>query len=100
MAGVTIQLEQEMQEGIAHLPWVNWSAFSREEAAKKAIFENYLKTRKLTAEEQKFCDEIDWHPVDWLPLKESYLKELKKGMKGRHSKPMSAEEFKKWCERL
>ena len=100
MAGITMQVEQELKEEIDEISWVNWSAIARGEVMKKAIFDSYIKTKKLTAEEQKFCDAVDWHPVDWLPLKESYLKELKKGMKGRHSKPMSAEEFKKWCEKL
>ena len=100
MAGLTLQLEAEFKSWLEHFSWVNWSAIAREEVLKKVIFEKYIKTGKLSDEEQQFCDEIDWHPVDWLPLKDSFIKELKKVKKGPHSKPMSAEEFKNWCEKL
>lgn len=53
----------------------------REESMKKIIFEHYLKTRTITDEEWAFCEKIDWHPVDELPLKEEFKKELKKRKK-------------------
>ena len=43
----------------------------------KSIFEKYIKTVKLTKEETEFCEKIDWHPVDELPLKEEFIKKLK-----------------------
>jgi len=55
---------------------VNWSEIAREETLKKLIFENYIKTGKLSDEEWEFCDKIDWHPVDELPLKEEFIKRL------------------------
>ena len=56
---------------------MNWSEIAREETLKKLIFENYIKTGKLSDEEWEFCDKIDWHPVDELPLKEEFIKRLK-----------------------
>lgn len=84
MVSITLQLEKKFKSEIEHFSWINWSAVAREEVMKKVIFENYVKTRKLSKEEQRFCDKIDWHPVDWLPLKESYIKKLEKIMKGPH----------------
>ena len=55
---------------------MNWSEIAREETLKKLIFENYIKTGKLSDEEWEFCDKIDWHPVDELPLKEEFIKRL------------------------
>ena len=36
------------------------------------------KTGTLTDEEWEFCDKIDWHPVDELPLKEEFIKKMEK----------------------
>jgi hypothetical protein len=61
--------------------WVNWSEIAREEIVKRIIFENYLKTKTLTDKEWAFCEKIDWHPVDELPIKEEFKKELEKRKK-------------------
>jgi len=66
--------------------WVNWSEIAREEALKKIIFENYMKTGKITDEEWEFCEKIDWHPVDELPLKEEFKKELERKKKEKSIK--------------
>ena len=60
---------------------------------KKLIFESYIKTRDLTDEEWQFCDKIDWHPVDELPLKEEYIEKLKRIKKGKFKKYNSVGEF-------
>ncbi|MBA5942522.1 MAG: hypothetical protein H0M93_04270 [Methanophagales archaeon] len=41
------------------------------------IFEEFIETGELSADDQEFCDKIDWYPVDELPLKEEYVKKLK-----------------------
>lgn len=93
MSSVTLAVTEDMQTELKSLNWVNWSGVAKEEALKKLIFENYLKTGKITDEEWKFCEEIDWHPVDELPLKESYKKELEKARKGKSVKFNSVEEL-------
>jgi len=78
MVSVTVAITEDAKEELKSLGWVNWSELAREDAKKKVIFDNYMRTGKITDEEWKFCEEIDWHPVDELPLKESYKKELEK----------------------
>ena len=59
---------------------------------KRDIFEEFIKTGELSAEDQEFCDGIDWYPVDELPLREEYVKKLKQIEKGPHSR-MTLEEL-------
>ena len=59
---------------------------------KRDIFEEFIKTGELSAEDQEFCDRIDWYPVDELPLREEYVKKLKQIEKGPHSR-MTLEEL-------
>jgi len=93
MASLTISVTEEMKNELKSLQWVNWSEIAREETMKKLIFENYLKIGILTDEEFKFCDKIDWHPVDELPLKESFKKELEKRKKEKSIKVKSVEDI-------
>lgn len=100
MAGITIQVEPDFKSEIEHFSWVNWSALAREETLKKEIFERFIKTGTLSDEDQIFCDEIDWYPVDELPLKEEFIEELKRARKEPSGKAMTIEEFDKWCQSL
>ena len=70
MACITVSVDKSFKERLGAFPWVNWSEVSREEAMKKEIFERFLKTRKLSEEDEQFCESIDWHPVDELPMRE------------------------------
>ena len=73
----------------------------REESLKKEIFDRFIKTNKLSEFDRKFCDIIDWHPVDELPLREEYVKKLKAlSEKKPYGKAMTLKEFNKWCEKL
>ncbi|GEM_PF-1675613 len=53
---------------------------------KQDISARYKKTGEVTDKDWEFCEQIDWHPVDELPMKKSYIKELKEAEKGPHSK--------------
>ncbi|MFH1445163.1 MAG: hypothetical protein ABIF08_01640 [Nanoarchaeota archaeon] len=64
---------------------------------KKLIFENYIKTGKLSNEEWAFCEKIDWHPVDELPLKEEYVKKLEAIKKEKSIKIKSVSDIFKNC---
>lgn len=81
MACITVSMDKSLKKRISLFPWVNWSEVGREEALKKEIFDRYIKTGKVSDKEWQFCEEIDWHPVDWLPLKEKYVKELEQARK-------------------
>lgn len=77
---------------------MNWSEIAREEALKKLIFENYIKTGKITGEEAEFCEKIDWHPVDELPLKEEFIKKMESIKKEKGIRFKSVEELRKHIE--
>ena len=67
---------------------------------KRDIFVRYKQTGEITDEDWEFCEKIDWHPVDELPLREEYVKKLKQIEKGPHSKAMTLEELDKWFDDL
>ena len=81
MTSVTLSVSEEVKTELKQFQWVNWSEVAREEITKKLIFENYIRTGTLTDKEWEFCEKIDWHPVDELPLKEEFRKELEKRKK-------------------
>jgi len=93
MVSVTISVEEKDFAELKRLNWINWSKIGCDEARKKEIFERYLKTKKLDDEDWIFCDKMDWHPVDELPLKASYIKELKKREKEQGKEYLSVEDF-------
>ncbi len=64
-----------------------------EELKKKIIFESYLKTGTLSDEEWKFCENADWHPVDELPLKEKFIKQLEPRKKEKFIKFKSVDDI-------
>lgn len=100
MVSMSIAVEESFKAEIESFAWVTWSEVAREEALKKEIFERFLKTGTLSEEDQKFCDETDWYPIDELPLKEEYVKKLKELSKKPAGKPMTVEEFNNWCDSL
>ena len=97
MVSITFPLENKWFSLIEGFPWVNWSEVTREELLKKKIFNSFMKTGDLSDKDQKFCDEIDWYPVDELPLREDFIKKIKKLEKGPHSR-MTMEELDKLME--
>ncbi|MBI4016381.1 MAG: hypothetical protein HY363_01675 [Candidatus Aenigmarchaeota archaeon] len=93
MASLTVSVSEELKGELKELSWINWSDIAREEALKKLISENYMKTGKITDEEWVFCDKIDWHPVDELPLKEEFIKKLQKAKKEKSIKLKSVDDL-------
>ena len=81
MPSITLSIDEGFKKQLKQFLWINWSEIAREETIKKIIFERYLKTGKISNEEWKFCEKIDWHPVDELPSKIEHLKKLKKVLK-------------------
>ena len=91
MTSLTISVSEELKNELKSFLWVNWSEVAREETMKKLIFEVYLKTGMLSDEDWKFCEKIDWHPVDELPLKKEFTKEIEKRKKEKTIKIKSVE---------
>ena len=100
MACITVSMDKSLKEEMAMFPWVNWSEVGREESLKKEIFDKYIKTGKISDEDREFCEQIDWHPVDELPLKKEFINKLKKEKRKSSGKAMTSEEFDKWCNEL
>ena len=93
MVNVVLTVPDHVKNKIGLFPWVNWSEVAREEVLRKEIFERYLKTGRLTDEDWEFCEKIDWHPVDELPLKDEFVKRLREAEKGRFVKVESLDEM-------
>lgn len=97
MASLTLSVSDEFKNQLKEFLWVNWSEIAREEAMKKLIFENYIKLGSITDKEWEFCDKINWHPVDELPLKEEFKKEMERRKKEKSIKLKSVSEIFKNC---
>ncbi len=93
MASLTLSVSNEFKNQLKEFLWINWSEIAREETMKKLIFENYIKTGSVTDEEWEFCEKLDWHPVDELPLKEEFKKELERRKKEKSIKLQSVSEI-------
>ena len=92
MASITLSVNEEFKNQLKQYLWINWSEIAREEAMKKLIFEDYIKTGSLSDEEWEFCEKIDWHPVDELPLKEEFKREIEKRKKDKFIRLKSVDE--------
>lgn len=93
MTSLTLSVSEDLKKQLKDFMWVNWSEIAREEALKKLIFENYMKTGELSDEEWEFCEKIDWHPVDELPFKEEFKREIEKRKKEKFLKVKSVDEI-------
>ena len=99
MTSITLPLSEEFKNELKRFSWINWSEIAREETMKKLIFENYLKKRTVSDEEWEFCEKIDWHPVDELPLKEEFIKKMERIKTEKGIKFKNVAELKKIVER-
>jgi len=93
VVSITFSLDDRWFSVIKHFSWVNWSEVGREEVLKEEIFKRYIKTGTISDEEWEFCDRIDWHPVDELPLREEFVKRLEKARKETPLRFKSVDEF-------
>jgi len=78
MVSLTFNIEDDTFRALDNFKWVSWSEIARVECRKNIIFEKYIKDKKLNSTDIKFCDEIDWHPVDRLPMKKSFGDSMKR----------------------
>jgi hypothetical protein len=60
---------------------------------KRDIFVRYKQTGEITDEDWEFCERIDWHPVDELPLREEFVKRLEEARKETPIRFNSVDEF-------
>ena len=100
MSSATLTILEETKKELSNFEWVNWSEVSREAARKKEIFELFIRGIELSKEDEDFCKKIGWDPLDDMEVREEYIEKLKKLEKQPNGKPMTAEEFNKWCDSL
>lgn len=93
MVSLTFSLSDKIFSLIGRFSWINWSEIAREKLNKERIFKGYFKKGELSEEDWEFCEKMDWHPVDELPLKKEFVKELKERKKGPFLKFNSAKEI-------
>lgn len=99
MVSITLSITDYFKEQLKQFLWVNWSEIAREETMKKLIFERYMHTGKVSDKDWEFCERIDWHPVDELPLKEGFRKELDKRRKEPANRYKSVDDLFKCLRR-
>jgi hypothetical protein len=85
---MTLSIPKELEKELIERPHIKWTEIARNairkeaiELKKKEIFEKYVKQQKITKEEQEFMENIDWHPVDELPIKKEYANKITKKSK-------------------
>ncbi|MDK2947848.1 hypothetical protein SAMN04488589_0066 [Methanolobus vulcani] len=78
MTTMTVPLDDELYDKIHKLSWVRWSKVAQDGIRKRKIFETYMRDKEISEDDAVFCEMIDWHPVDELPLKEEFIDKIKK----------------------
>ena len=53
-----------------------------EDVFKMEMFEKYLKNGELSDDDWEFCERVDWHPVDELPLRDGVIERLNEAEEG------------------
>jgi hypothetical protein len=81
MVSLTFNIDDDTLKIMNNFNWVSWSELARQEIRKKLIFEKYMQTKKISQEDMQFCNANDWHPVDELPLKASFINKIKSSEK-------------------
>lgn len=49
----------------------------KKEIRKRRILETYNRNNTISESDASFCESIDWHPVDELPVKEEVVDKIK-----------------------
>jgi len=99
LVSITFSLEDRLFSALRRFPWVNWSEVAREKTMKREIFERFI-AGELTEKDDEFCERTGWDPLDEMEVREEFIKELKEAENEPSGKPMTLEEFDRWCEEL
>ncbi|MCQ6963498.1 hypothetical protein [Methanolobus chelungpuianus] len=76
MATLTIPIDDELYDKIQALSWVKWSKVAQDGIQKRKILEVYIRDKSISEEDAEFCEMIDWHPADELPIKEEVIERI------------------------
>ena len=64
-----------------------------EEVFKREMFEKYFKNGELSDDDWEFCEKVDWHPVDELPLRDGVIERLNEAEEGKFVRLSSIDDF-------
>lgn len=85
MKNLTLALPQEVIKEMEHHPDIKWTHVAREALIKKAeqmrkldILSKYLEHQEPSDSDYAWMDEHDWHPVDEMKLKKSFVDKMKR----------------------
>ena len=53
------------------------------EVFKREMFVKYLKNGELSDDDWEFCERVDWHPVDELPLRNGVIERMGEAENGK-----------------
>jgi len=101
MAEIVVEVPDELKNRISHVDWVNWSSVARKAFSDKLKFIEEVELIEDAAE----ISEIS--PDDNREVKESLIKDVvnsidktSEDLKSGKVKPMTSDEFNKWCDEL
>lgn len=81
MSTLTIPIDDELYDQVQKFPWVRWSKVVQDGIRKRRILETYIREKSISEGDAAFCETIDWHPVDELPIRQEVIDKLKKSDK-------------------
>lgn len=81
MSTLTIPIDDELYDKVQSLSWIRWSKVVQDGIRKRKILETYLREKSISEDDAAFCEAIDWHPVDELPIRQEVIDKLKKADK-------------------
>ena len=95
MANITLSIADALKHQMALYDEVRWSEVAKKaivqklyEMRKVEILQKYLNHVPFSADDLKWMDQNDWHPVDERPMRKEFVHEVLKE-RGRSGKRMS-----------
>ncbi len=101
MSTITLSVSEELKKRMSHVDWVNWSSVARKAFEERLKDIEDLESRKKIGEISEIPEDDNREVKDSVVEEvvrstEKTLEELKTGK----SKPVTLDEFNKWCEEL
>jgi hypothetical protein len=101
MAAITLSVPEDLKKRMDSVDWINWSSVARKAFVEKLSDVKGLETKKKIAEISEIADDdkrVVREDVAKQVVKsiEKTAKEVREGKR----KPMSLEQFNKWCDGL
>ncbi|MEW6295759.1 MAG: hypothetical protein AB1467_05730 [Candidatus Diapherotrites archaeon] len=97
---VTMSVSGVLEKEIRRNPQIKWTEIARramiEEATKMRkleIMQKYMEKKEIADEDWKWMDSIDWHPVDEMNYKKSFIERIKKAQKEKAIKVGSVDKL-------